>query len=75
MFLPQLAWHQNNQRSKFNVHFLFSKYVASNFETLLVSLPIEIEVHTLPHFKAPVNGKVELYLLDHAATFSSNTAL
>ena len=29
-------------------------------ERPLISKPIEIEVHTVPHFKAPFNSKVEV---------------
>ena len=25
----------------------------------MIPVPVEVEVHTVPHFKAPVNGKVE----------------
>ena len=33
-------------------------------------MPVEIEVHTLPHFKAPVNSKVEPWGLDGAGIFT-----
>ena len=37
-----------------------------------VSVPIEIEVHTVPHFKAPVNGMsakgLSVMLLLHSKT-------
>ena len=35
----------------------------------LVSVPIEVEAHTVPHFKAPVNGKAEGLWQGHAGTF------
>ena len=25
----------------------------------IIPVPVEVKVHTVPHFKAPVNGKVE----------------
>ena len=36
----------------------------------LVSVPIEIEAHTGPHFKAPVTCKVEGWGQEHAGTFT-----
>ena len=33
-------------------------------------MPFEVEVHTVPHFKAPVNGKVEGWKQEHAGTFT-----
>ena len=38
-------------------------------EPFVVSMPIEIEVHTVPHFKAQVNGKEEWWGHEHAGTF------
>ena len=32
-------------------------------------MPIEVEAHTVPQFKAPVNGKAEGLWQDHAGTF------
>ena len=26
----------------------------------MISVPVEVETHKVPHFKAPVSGKVEL---------------
>ena len=23
-------------------------------------MPVEVEVHTVPHFKAPINGKIDI---------------
>ena len=34
-------------------------------------MPIEVEDHTVPHFKAPVIGKVELHGPEHADFFMS----
>ena len=36
----------------------------------LVSVPVEEEAHTVPHFKAPVNCKVEGRGQEHAGTFT-----
>ena len=36
---------------------------------------VEVEVHTVPHFKAPDNGKVELWWLECASTFLIQTSL
>ena len=38
-------------------------------------MPIEIEVHTVPHFKAPVNVKVELRGLECSGPFTIQTSL
>ena len=38
-------------------------------------MPVEIEVHTVPHFKAPVNAKVELWRLACGGTFTVQTSL
>ena len=40
--------------------------------TILV--PVEVEVHTVPHFKAPVNAKVELWRLECGGTFIIQTS-
>ena len=36
---------------------------------------VEIEGHTVPHFKAPVNAKMELWGLECGTTFSIQTSL
>ena len=36
---------------------------------------VEIEVHTVPHFKGPVNGKKELWQLECGSTFDMQTSL
>ena len=38
-------------------------------------MPVEIEVHTVPHFKAPVNAKVELLRIACGDTFTVQTSL
>ena len=38
-------------------------------------MPIEIEAHTVPHFKAPVNGKVERWGQEHAGTFTQQNGI
>ena len=38
--------------------------------TFLASLPIEVEAHTVPHFKAPVNCEVDGLGQEHAGTFT-----
>ena len=38
-------------------------------------MPIEVEVYTVPHFKAQVNGKVEPWWLKCASSFSIQTSL
>ena len=38
-------------------------------------MPVEVEVHTVPHFKAPVNAKVELWGLECGGTFIIQTSL
>ena len=37
-------------------------------------MPVEVEVHTVPHFKAPVNAKVELWGLECGGTFIIQTS-
>ena len=37
-------------------------------------MPVEVEVHTVPHFKAPVNAKVELWKLQCDGTFIIQTS-
>ena len=37
-------------------------------------MPVEVEVHTVPHFKAPVNGKVEPRGLEHGGIFIFSNA-
>ena len=37
-------------------------------------MPVEIEVHTVPHFKAPVNGKEEPRRLVCDSTFTIQTS-
>ena len=36
---------------------------------------VEIEVHTVPHFKGPVNGKKELWWLGYGSKFDIQTSL
>ena len=38
-------------------------------------MPVEVEVHTVPHFKAPVNGRVGLWWLEYDGNFSIQTSL
>ena len=38
-------------------------------------MPVEAEAHTVPHFKGPVNGKVEPRGPDCAGTFIIQTSL
>ena len=38
-------------------------------------MPVEVEVHTVPHFEAPVNAKVELWGLECGGTFIIQTSL
>ena len=38
-------------------------------------VPIELEDHTVPHFKAPVNGKVEFLGLEGAGNFTYQTSI
>ena len=35
----------------------------------MVPVPVDVEVHTLPHFKAPINGKVDLWGPECGGTF------
>ena len=37
-------------------------------------MPVEVELHTVPHFKAPVNAKVELRGLECGGTFIIQTS-
>ena len=37
-------------------------------------MPVEVEVHTVPHFKAPFNAKVELWGLECGGTFIIQTS-
>ena len=38
-------------------------------------MPVEVKVHTVPHFKTPVNGKVDLWWLEYGSYFSLQTSL
>ena len=38
-------------------------------------MSVEVEVHTVPHFKAPVNAKVELWSVACGGTFTVQTSL
>ena len=38
-------------------------------------MPVEIEGHTVPHFKAPIYVKLELTGLEHGSTLSIQTSL
>ena len=38
-------------------------------------MPVEIEVHTVPQFKAPVNAKEELLGLECGGTFAIQTSV
>ena len=38
-------------------------------------MPVEVEVHTVPHFKAPVNGTVNPWWLEYGSNFSIQTSL
>ena len=38
-------------------------------------MPVDVEAHTVPHFKAPVNAKVELWGLECDGTFTVQTSL
>ena len=36
----------------------------------IVSMPVEIQAHTVALFKAPVNGKVKKWEVEHDGTFT-----
>ena len=38
-------------------------------------MPVEIESYTVPHFKAPINAKVELWGLECGGIFGIQTSL
>ena len=38
-------------------------------------MPVEIEGHTVPHFKGPIYAKLELWGLEYGGTFSIQTSL
>ena len=38
-------------------------------------MPVEVEVYKVPHFKGPVNGKVEPWWLECGSTFIIQTSL
>ena len=40
------------------------------FSLFIIPVPIEIEVHTVPHFKAPLNAKIEPGRLECGDTFT-----
>ena len=40
-----------------------------------VLVPVEVEVHAVPHLKAPVNAKVQLWRLACGGTFTVQTSL
>ena len=42
-----------------------------NIGRSVISKLVEVEVHTVPHFKAPVNGKVEPRGPEHGGIFIS----
>ena len=37
----------------------------------MIPVPVEVEVHTVPHFKAPVNSKLEPQGPEHGGIFIS----
>ena len=37
--------------------------------SFIIPVPVEVEVHTVPHFKAPVNGKVDPRGPEHGGIF------
>ena len=41
----------------------------------MIPVPDEVKVYKVPHFKGPVNGKVELWQLECASTFTIQTSL
>ena len=38
-------------------------------------MPVEVEVHTVPHFKAPINGKIDLWGPECGGTFTLDYTL
>ena len=46
-----LNWYRNYAWSKLELQYLINKNQTSKFDHAF-SMPVEIEVHTLPHFKA-----------------------
>ena len=38
-------------------------------------MPVQVELHTVPHFKAPVNAKLELWGLEYGGTFAIQTSV
>ena len=58
---PKEIYNYSGVHWKMNIPHLCTKL--HNYTVLFyhvkmpVSMPVEIEVHTVPHFKAPVNGK------------------
>ena len=61
-----LNWNRNYVRSKLKACFLWHSVIPE---------PVEIEVHTVPNFKAPINAKVELRGLECGGIFSIQTSL
>ena len=61
-----LNWHRNCQGSKLKQSNYLMKNPRSNFT---IHVPVEVEVHTVPHFKAAVNAKVGPRGLKCGSTF------
>ena len=38
-------------------------------------MPVEIECHTIPHFKAPIYAKLDIWGLEYGGTLSIQTSL
>ena len=66
-----LNWSRNYTQSNLEACFLLSKYQSSSFNhAQVVSMPVEIEVHAVPHFKALVNDKKGCQGLKGAGIFT-----
>ena len=64
-----LNWYRNHEGSKLNNCFLL-KFQGFNL-TFIIPVPVEVKLHTVPHFKAPINGKVEPRRPEHGGIFIS----
>ena len=40
-----------------------------------IPVPVEVKIHTIPHFKDPVNPKVELWRLECGGIFTIQTSM
>ena len=54
-----LNWHRNYERSNLELPISLNKKACFQLQPYIIPVPVEIEVYTVPYFKATINTKVE----------------